>query len=130
MCIRDRDNAIERGLYYKKVGADVIFVEAPKTIQEMKKIGNNIHAPLVANMIEGGTTPLSSATKLFEMGFKIILYPLSVLFSNTYATLQILRELKRSGNTRKLNKKLVNFDQFNDLVELKKYRKLEKQYKK
>ena len=124
------ESAIERGLYYKKIGADVIFVEAPKTIQEMKKIGNTIHAPLVANMIEGGTTPLSSATKLFEMGFKIILYPLSVLFSNTYATLQILRELKRSGNTRKLNKKLVNFDQFNDLVELKKYRKLEKQYKK
>jgi len=124
------DNAIERGLHYKKIGADVIFVEAPTTIQEMKKIGNDIRAPLVANMIEGGTTPLSSATKLFEMGFKIILYPLSVLFSNTYATLQILRELNRSGNTRKINKKLVNFDQFNDLVELKKYRKLEKQYKK
>ena len=124
------DKAIERGLYYKKIGADVIFVEAPKTIQEMKKIGNSINAPLVANMIEGGATPISSETKLHEMGFKIILYPLSVLFSNTYATLQILRELKRSGKTRKLNKKLVNFDQFNDLVELKKYRKLEKQYKK
>jgi len=124
------DKAIERGLYYKKVGADVIFVEAPKTIQEMKKIGNSINAPLVANMIEGGATPISSETRLHEMGFKIILYPLSVLFSNTYATLQILRELKRSGTTRKLNKKLVNFDQFNDLVELKKYRKLEKQYKK
>jgi len=124
------DKAIERGLYYKKVGADVIFVEAPKTIQEMKKIGSAIDAPLVANMIEGGTTPISSETNLYEMGFKIILYPLSVLFSNTYATLQILRELKRSGTTRKLNKKLVNFDQFNDLVELKKYRKLEKQYKK
>ena len=124
------DKAIERGLYYKKVGADVIFVEAPKTIQEMKKIGSAIDAPLVANMIEGGATPISSETELHEMGFKIILYPLSVLFSNTYATLQILRELKRSGTTRKLNKKLVNFDQFNDLVELKKYRKLEKQYKK
>ena len=124
------DKAIERGLYHKKVGADVIFVEAPKTIQEMKKIGSAIDAPLVANMIEGGATPISSETKLHEMGFKIILYPLSVLFSNTYATLQILRELKRSGTTRKLNKKLVNFDQFNDLVELKKYRKLEKQYKK
>jgi len=124
------DNAIERGLYYKKVGADVIFVEAPKTIQEMKKIGSTINAPLVANMIEGGATPISSQINLFEMGFKIILYPLSVLFSNTYATLQILTELKRSGTTRKFNKKLVNFNQFNDLVELKKYRKLEKQYKK
>jgi len=124
------DKAIERGLYYKKVGADVIFVEAPKTIQEMKKIGSTINAPLVANMIEGGATPISSQTNLFEMGFKIILYPLSVLFSNTYATLQILRELKRSGTTNKFNKKLGNFNQFNDLVELKKYRKLEKQYKK
>ena len=124
------DNAIERGIYYKKVGADVIFVEAPKTIQEMKNIGNRINAPLVANMIEGGTTPIISQARLFDMGFKIILYPLSVLFSNTYATLQILRELKRAGTTKKLNKNLVNFDQFNDLVELKKYRKLEKQYKK
>ena len=124
------DDAIERGLHYKKIGADVIFVEAPKSLAEMKKIGKAINAPLVANMIEGGATPISSETKLHEMGFKIILYPLSVLFSNTYATLQILRELKRSGTTRKLNKKLVNFDQFNDLVELKKYRKLEKQYKK
>ncbi len=59
-----------------------------------------------------------------------MLYPLSVLLSNTYATPRILKELKRSGTTRKLNDKLVNFDQFNDLVELKKYRKLEKQYKK
>ena len=101
------DKAIERGLHYKKVGADVIFVEAPKTIQEMKKIGNTIDAPLVANMIEGGATPMSSKRNLFEMGFKIILYPLSVLFSNTYATLQILRELKRAGTTKKLNKKLV-----------------------
>jgi len=96
----------------------------------MKKIGNDIHAPLVANMIEGGTTPLSSATNLFEMGLKIILYPLSVLFSNTYASLQILRELKRSGSTVKLKKNMVNFDQFNEIVELSKYKKLEKQYKK
>ena len=53
------DKAIERGLYYKKIGADVIFVEAPKTIAEMKKIGKTIKAPLVANMIEGGGTPVS-----------------------------------------------------------------------
>ncbi len=55
------DKAIERGLYYKKIGADVIFVEAPKSIQEMKKIGKSIKAPLVANMIERGATPLSSS---------------------------------------------------------------------
>ena len=128
--IEGLDNAIERGLYYKKIGADVIFIEAPKNIQEMSKIGNAIDAPLVANMIEGGITPISSVSKLHKMGFKIILYPLSVLFSNTYASLQILRELKRSGSTVKLKNNMVNFDQFNEIVELSKYKKLEKQYKK
>ncbi len=122
------DKAIERGLYYKKIGADVIFVEAPKSIQEMKKIGKKINAPLVANMIEGGATPIVSASTLNKMGFKIILYPLSVLFANTFASLQILKELKKAGTTSKLNKKLVSFDQFNDIVELPKFRKLERKY--
>jgi len=124
------DKAIERGLFYKKIGADAIFVEAPKTIQEMQKIGNSINAPLVANMIEGGATPISSKSKLHNMGFKIILYPLSVLFSNTFATFQTLKELKRFGITKKSKKKMVNFDQFNEIVELSKYTKLEKRYKK
>ena len=124
------DKAIERGLFYKKIGADAIFIEAPKTIQEMQKIGNSINAPLVANMIEGGATPIISKSKLHSMGFKIILYPLSVLFSNTFATFQTLKELKRFGITKKSKKKMVNFDQFNEIVELSKYTKLEKRYKK
>jgi len=128
--IEGLDKAIERGLYYKKIGADAIFIEAPKTIQEMKIIGKSINAPLVANMIEGGATPIISKSKLHKMGFKIILYPLSVLFSNTYSTLKLLQELKKSGTTRKLSKQIVNFNQFNDIVELSKYRKLEQKYKK
>ena len=124
------DKAIERGLFYKKTGADVIFIEAPKTIQEMEKIGNSLNVPLVANMIEGGVTPIISQSKLHSMGFKIILYPLSVLFSNTFATFQTLRELKRLGATKKSKKRMVNFDQFNEIVELSKYTKLEKRYKK
>jgi len=124
------DKAIERGLFYKKIGADAIFIEAPKTIHEMQKIGNSINAPLVANMIEGGATPIISKSKLHSMGFKIILYPLSVLFSNTFATFQTLKELKSFGITKKSKKKMVNFDQFNEIVELSKYTKLEKRYKK
>jgi len=128
--IEGLDKAIERGLYYKKIGADAIFIEAPKTIQEMKIIGKSINAPLVANMIEGGATPIISKSKLHKMGFKIVLYPLSVLFSNTYSTLKLLQELKKSGTTRKLSKQIVTFNQFNDVVELSKYRKLERKYKK
>jgi len=128
--IEGLDKAIERGLYYKKIGADAIFIEAPKSIQEMKIIGKSINAPLVANMIEGGATPIISKSKLHKMGFKIVLYPLSVLFSNTYSTLKLLQELKKSGTTKKLSKQIVSFDQFNDVVELSKYRKLEQKYKK
>ena len=122
------DGAIERGLQNKKTGADAVFIEAPKSIDEMKQIGKSIKAPLVANMIEGGATPLSSADALHKMGFNIILYPLSVLFANTFATMNILKELKKTGTTAKFKQKVVNFDQFNDLVELPKFRKLEKKY--
>ena len=122
------DGAIERGLQNKKTGADAVFIEAPESIDEMKQIGKSIKAPLVANMIEGGATPLSSADTLHKMGFNIILYPLSVLFANTFATMNILKELKKTGTTAKFKQKVVNFDQFNDLVELPKFRKLEKKY--
>jgi len=122
------DAAIERGLLYKEIGADAIFVEAPKSVDEMKKIGNSIKAPLVANMIEGGATPLLPSDQLHKMGFNLILYPLSVLYANTFATVEILKELKESGTTSKLRKRLVNFDQFNNIVELLKFRKMENKY--
>jgi carboxyvinyl-carboxyphosphonate phosphorylmutase len=124
------DEAIERGKQNRKTGADAVFVEAPRSIDEMKKIGKEINAPLVANMIEGGATPLSSAETLSKIGFNIILYPLSVLYANTFATMNILTELKKTGNTAKYKQKVVNFDQFNDLVELPKFRKMEKKYEK
>ena len=122
------DSAIERGLLYKEIGADAIFVEAPKSIDEMKKIGKSIKAPLVANMIEGGATPMLSSQQLHKMGFNLILYPLSVLYANTFATLQILQELKKVGTTARLRKHLVNFNQFNDIVELSKFKKMENKY--
>jgi len=122
------DAAIERGLQYKKIGADAIFIEAPKSIEEMKKIGKTIKAPLVANMIEGGATPLVSSKALHKMGFKLILYPLSVLFANAFASMQILHELKKSGTTTRLKKNVVNFDQFNEIVDLTKFKKMEKNY--
>ena len=122
------DSAIERGLLYKEIGADAIFVEAPKSIDEMRKIGKSIKAPLVANMIEGGATPVLSSQQLHKMGFNLILYPLSVLYANTFATLQILQELKKVGTTARLRKHLVNFNQFNDIVELSKFKKMENKY--
>ena len=123
------DKSIERGIQNKKTGADAIFIEAPRSLDEMKKIGKEIKAPLVANMIEGGATPMNSAKTLNKIGFNIILYPLSVLFANTFATMNILQELKTKGTTSRYKQKVVNFDQFNSLVELDKFRKMETKYK-
>jgi len=121
--------AIERGLQNKKTGADAVFIEAPRSLDEMEKIGKEIRAPLVANMIEGGATPMNSAQTLNKIGFNIILYPLSVLFANTFATMNILKELKNTGTTAKYKQKVVNFDQFNNLVELDKFKRMETKYK-
>lgn len=122
------DAAIKRGLLYKDIGADAIFIEAPKSVEEMKKIGRSIDAPLVANMIEGGATPLIPSEKLHRMGFNLILYPLSVLYANTFATLKVLGELRKAGTTSKVKDRLVNFDQFNDIVELSRFKKMESRY--
>ena len=127
--IEGLEAAIERGIQNKKTGADAVFIEAPRTLDEMKKIGKEIKAPLVANMIEGGATPMNSAQTLNKIGFNIILYPLSVLFANTFATMNILQELKNTGTTVKYKQKVVNFDQFNNLVELDKFKKMETKYK-
>jgi methylisocitrate lyase len=65
------EEAIKRGEAYRKAGADVIFVEAPRSIEELKKIANHIDAPLVANMIEEGITPNLSAKELLKMDCSI-----------------------------------------------------------
>ena len=122
------DEAIERGKAYKKVGADVIFVEAPRSTEELKKVAEEIDAPLVANMIEDGVTPTLSAQELLNLGYRIAVFPLSALYSATYAMRQVLTELKETGATRVTRKMMVTFKDFNRFVDLDKYMNLEKRY--
>lgn len=122
------EEAIERGKEYKKIGADVIFIEAPKTIEQMELIAKEIKAPLLANMIEEGVTPNLTADQLRQMGYKLVVFPLSVLYSSTFAIKQTLQSLKKTGTTRELKNKMITFQEFNDLVNLSNYNKLEKKY--
>lgn len=122
------DEAIERGKAYKKAGADVIFVEAPRSVEELKKVADEIDAPLVANMIEDGITPTMPAQKLLELGYRIAVFPLSVLYSATYAMKEVLTELKRTGATSQSRKMMVTFKDFNRFVDLDRYMDLEKRY--
>ena len=122
------EEAIERGKEYKRIGADVIFIEAPKTIDQMELIAKEIKAPLLANMIEEGITPNLTANQLKKMGFKMVVFPLSALYSATFAIKQTLQTLKKTGTTKELKNKMITFQEFNDLVNLSAYNRLEKKY--
>jgi methylisocitrate lyase len=122
------DEAIERGKAYKKAGVDVIFVEAPRTVEELKKVADEIDAPLVANMIEDGVTPTMPAKELLKLGYRIAVFPLSGLYSATYAMREVFTELKKTGATKNTRKMMVTFKDFNSFVDLQKYMDLEKRY--
>ncbi len=122
------DEAIERGKAYRKAGADVIFVEAPRTTAELKRVADEIDAPLVANMIEDGVTPNLPAKDLLDLGYRIAVFPLSALYSATYAMQQVLTELKKTGATKQTRKLMVTFKDFNQFVDLNKFTDLERRY--
>lgn len=122
------EEAIERGKAYKKAGADVIFVEAPRSVAELKKVADEIDAPLVANMIEDGVTPNLPAKELLKLGYRIAVFPLSGLYSATYAMREVFEELKKTGATKRTRNMMVTFKDFNKFVDLQKYMGLEKRY--
>ena len=122
------DEAIARGKAYRKAGADVIFVEAPRTVEELKKVADEIDAPLVANMIEDGVTPNLTGQELLKLGYRIAVWPLSGLYGATYAMREVFSELKKTSYTKKTRKMMVTFKDFNEFVDLQKYMGLEKRY--
>jgi methylisocitrate lyase len=120
--------AIQRGIEYYMSGADVIFVEAPLTLKELREVPSKIDAPLVANMIEQGITPNLSSHELKRMGYRIAVFPLSGLYSATFALRDVFTELMRTGSTKRSQRRMVTFDNFNRLVGLSGYMGLAKKY--
>lgn len=120
--------AIQRGIEYYRSGADVIFVEAPLTLKELREVPSKIDAPLVANMIEQGITPNLSSHELKKMGYKIAVFPLSGLYSATFALRYVFTELMQTGSTKRSQRRMVAFDDFNRLVGLSEYMGLAKKY--
>jgi len=123
------DESIRRGKAYREMGADVIFIEAPRSIAELRRIADEIDAPLVANMIEDGITPNLNAKRLLDLGYRIAVFPLSELYAATYAVDEVFTELRKNGSTTRLKKIMTTFDNFNRLVNLQMYQALEKKYK-
>jgi methylisocitrate lyase len=122
------DEAIKRGRYYCDAGADVLFIEAPQSVEELAIIANAFpDIPLVANVVEGGKTPSLSASELEKLGFKIVFFPLTTLFAATQVMNACLQELKSKGTTANLQG-LVSFKEFQELVGVPQYLEMEKRF--
>jgi methylisocitrate lyase len=110
--------AIKRGNAYKEAGADLIFIEAPETVEELREIGKSIPHPLVVNMIEGGRTPLLPLAELRDLGFISVGYVLSGLFAAAKAIKETYLELLARGTTMHMLDRLMPFDEFTRVVGL------------
>jgi 2-methylisocitrate lyase-like PEP mutase family enzyme len=112
------EEAIERCLAYKEAGADALFVEAPRSVEELERIVEALPAPLVANMIERGVTPHLTRSELRDLGFALIVCPLAALYASAKAVTDVLTELRDRETTAGVVDQMLAFDQFGELVEL------------
>lgn len=122
------DDAMERAIAYSEAGADIIFFEAPQSVDEMKKVAATIKTPLLANMVEAGKTPFLTAAELEKIGYKIVIYPSSTLYAATKTIIDLLECLKITDSTMDYVDKMTAFKEYYDLVGVEKMRALEKSF--
>ena len=123
------EEAIRRGKMYREAGADIVFVEAPHSVEELQEVARAIpDAPLFANMIEGGKTPLLSSAELRELGYKMVVYPLSALFSAAKAVEETYRALFDEKSTASRQEAMVTLGQFEEMIDLPAWQEIERKY--
>jgi 2-methylisocitrate lyase-like PEP mutase family enzyme len=108
--------AIRRGQAIAQAGADVVFVEAPESIEEMTQICHQIDRPLIANMVEGGSTPVLSAQQLQEIGFQMAIFPGTAFLAAGNAVESVYKHLKEAGSSPGLETPLYDFKRFSKMM--------------
>ncbi|MBW8635895.1 isocitrate lyase/PEP mutase family protein [Hoeflea sp. WL0058] len=121
------DEAIKRGKAFAKAGADIVFVESPESEEEMQRVADEIDAPLMANIVNGGRTPLLSADTLQSLGFAVAIHPAIGFLSMGAALKNAYTDLYRNGETSKAID-LYDFQQFNELLGFPDIWEFEKKY--
>lgn len=125
LAVEGVSRAIERMHTYLEAGADLSFVEAPQTEDEMRRIVREVPAPNMANMVPGGRTPMLSARRLQEIGFAIVAHPTALTYAIARAARSLLGELARTGITAGAENPMLTFEEFNHLIGLDEIRGLE-----
>jgi 2-methylisocitrate lyase-like PEP mutase family enzyme len=112
------DEALERGNAYIEAGADVLFVESPLDDEQLAVVGRTLgdRVPLLANMVEGGKTPLHSADELAALGFKVVIFPGAMLRMISRAGAEYLAALRRDGTTAGIMERMFDFKTLNDVI--------------
>jgi methylisocitrate lyase len=116
------DAAIERCQLYREAGADLLFVDAPVSVEELRRVCSEIDGPCLANLIEGGKTPILSARQLEAMGFAAVTWPVSASYAIAHAVGEVYAALLRDGTTNAVRHGMVDFAAFNALIGLEQVR--------
>jgi len=123
------EDALRRGHAYQEAGADVVFIEAPRSVAELKAIATSFpNVPLLYNWAESGKTPLLSLEEIHSLGFKLVIFPVSMLFAATHAMLQLLEHLKQGQTSAPFAGQMVTFAQFTNQIGLPEIQALERRY--
>ncbi len=120
------DAAIERAQRYTEAGADMIFVEAPTTVEQIQKIGELIKAPKLINMFHGGKTPMVSADKLAAWGYQVMIIPSDLQRAAIYAMQQTLQAIKEDGQSERCRDFMVSFNDREEIIGTKRYLEIDK----
>ena len=110
------DEALRRAEAYARAGADLLFVESPETPEEMRRIGATFDFPLVANMVEGGRTPVLSRAELEAIGYKLAIFPVSALLAATQAVQAVYTQLLEQGSSAGTPQPLMRFADLTELM--------------
>ncbi|HLI87324.1 MAG TPA: isocitrate lyase/PEP mutase family protein [Ktedonobacteraceae bacterium] len=123
------EDALRRGQLYREAGADMLFIEAPRSLAELQGITRAFpDVPLLFNWAESGKTPALPLKDIRALGFKLVIFPVSLLFAATHTMLELLDLLKRGETSQPFVSRMVSFGQFTDLIGLPEIQALERRY--
>jgi 2-methylisocitrate lyase-like PEP mutase family enzyme len=110
------DEALRRGEAFVKAGADILFIESPESEEELEKIGRSFDVPLLANMVDGGRTPVLSGAELERLGFKLAIFPVAGFLAMAAALRSVYGEIRSAGSSKAWPGELYPFDDFSRLM--------------